>query len=133
MNQLCSIIIFILHFAFAGFVTLVPFYGNSYLRLIHTLIVPFIMAHWIMNNNTCALTLMEKKIRKYLQGVGEVDRKDCFVGNLIEPVYDFVANNQDHATIIYVVTFLLWTVSTYKLYTAFKSGKIKSILDLMRV
>jgi hypothetical protein len=76
---------------------------------------------------------MEKKIRKYLQGVGEVDRKDCFVGNLIEPVYDFVANNQDHATIIYVVTFLLWTVSTYKLYTAFKSGKIKSILDLMRV
>jgi hypothetical protein len=127
-----DVIISILHLAFLGFVVLVPFYGNSYLRLIHTIVIPFVMAHWIMNNNTCALTLMEKKIREHLQG-GDVSRKECFVGNLIEPVYDFVANNQDYSTIIYVVTLLLWSIGTFKLYNTFKSGQIKSAIDLLRV
>lgn len=127
-----DVIISVLHLAFLGFVVLVPFYGNSYLRLIHTIVIPFVMAHWIMNNNTCALTLMEKKIREHLQG-RDIDRKECFVGNLIEPVYDFVANNQQNAHIIYVITLLLWSIGTYKLYNTFKSGQIKSPIDLLRV
>ena len=127
-----NIIISILHLAFVGFVVLVPFYGNSYLRLVHAIILPFIMGHWIANNNSCALTLMEKKVREHLHG-GSVDNKDCIVANIIEPVYDFVANNKQHAVLIYIITFSLWAASVYKLYNTIKSGEIKSPIDLLRV
>jgi len=109
-----------------------PFYGTSYFLLIHGIIIPFMMMHWVMNDHTCALTIMEKKLRETMTG-DTVNNCDCFMGNLIEPIYDFRVNHNEYASLIYLITVALWVTGLYKLYDNFSTGKIKSVNDLLKV
>jgi hypothetical protein len=90
------------------------------------------MMHWIMNDHTCALIIMEKKLRETMTG-GTVNNCDCFMANLIEPVYDFRINNNKYSSLIYLITISLWVTGLYKLYDNFSTGKINSINDLLKV
>lgn len=130
MNEFMLYLIIVLHFVFVLFIVLAPFVGNNYLLIMHAIIVPFMMAHWYTNDNNCALTMMEKKIRKNLYGE-EPDPNECFTYNLIAPVYDFKKNNNDLSTIIYIVTFCLWGYTLLKLYSNYKNGKLAKLEDLM--
>lgn len=132
MNPILNTIIALLHILYVSFVVITPFYGTSYFLLIHSIIIPFMMMHWIMNDNTCALTIMEKKLRETMSG-GAVNKSDCFMSNLIEPIYDFRANNNEYASLIYFVTITLWLIGVYKLYDNFSTGKIRSVHDLLKV
>jgi len=107
-----------------------PFVGNNYFLLLHVIIVPFMMLHWYMNDNNCALTLMEKKIRMNLYGE-EPDPNDCFTYNLIAPVYDFKKNNNDMSSLIYLITICLWGFTLYRLWTNYKEGKLSKLEDIM--
>ena len=129
MNELILYIIVVLHFIFLLFVILTPFVGNNYFLLLHGIMVPFMMAHWYSNDNTCALTLMENKIRKILYGI-DPDPNDCFTYNLIAPVYDFKKNNNDISSMIYIITIILWCYTVLRLYTNYKNGKLSKIQDL---
>ena len=129
MNELILYIIVVLHFIFLLFVILTPFVGNNYFLLLHGIMVPFMMAHWYSNDNTCALTLMENKIRKILYGI-DPDPNDCFTYNLIAPVYDFKKNNNDISSMIYIITIILWGYTVLRLYTNYKNGKLSKIQDL---
>lgn len=131
MNQILHTIIALLHICYFAFVVITPFYGTSYFLLIHSIIIPFMMMHWVMNDHTCALTIMEKKIRETMTG-GAVNNNDCFMANLMEPIYDFRVNNNEHASLIYLITISLWVIGLYKLYDNFSTGKIKSINDLLK-
>lgn len=122
----------LIHFIVVCFVVLIPFIGNNYFLLMHTIIVPFIMVHWALNDNTCVLSLLETKLRSHIYG-NEINEDDCFTCRLINPIYDFKANNDDHSTIIYIITILLWIISTYKLYNKYSTGEISSIRDLIIV
>ena len=95
--------------------------------LIHSFVVPFMIFHWICNNNLCALTLIEKGIRKFIYG--KVKSEDCITCKIIEPVYDFKKNNSKYASIIYLVTISIWLLTVGKLYYKFKTGKITSLMD----
>jgi hypothetical protein len=130
MNEFMLYLIVVLHFVFVMFVVLTPFIGNNYFLLMHAIIVPFMMAHWYTNDNNCALTMMEKKIRLNLYGE-DPDPNDCFTFNLIAPVYDFKRNNNDMSTIIYIVTFCLWGYTLIRLYSNYKNGKLSKLEDLM--
>jgi len=88
------------------------------------------MAHWYTNDNNCALTMMEKKIRHNIYGE-EPDPNECFTYNLIAPVYDFKKNNNDMSTIIYLVTIALWGYTLLRLYTNYRDGKLSKLEDLM--
>ncbi len=128
-------IIFICHLAVVLFVTIIPFSDSNYLLFMHSIIVPFVMLHWMSNNNLCALTLVEKEIRKRLNknrnnADVDVNVDDCFTCKIIEPVYDFKNNNKDKEAIIYTVTTVLWLISLCKLYTKYKNKKICSFRDL---
>ena len=129
MNELMLYIIMVLHFIFLLFVILTPFVGNNYFLLLHGIMVPFMMAHWYSNDNTCALTLMENKIRKILYGI-DPDPNDCFTYNLIAPVYEFKKNNNDISSMIYIITIVLWGFTVLRLYTNYKNGKLSKIQDL---
>lgn len=129
MSKLMLNLIIVLHFIFVLCVVLVPFIGSNYYLLMHAIIVPFVIFHWIINDNTCALTLMEKKIRFNLYGTIP-NPDDCFTYKLIAPVYDFKKNNTKFSTLIYVVTITLWLISIYKLYDKYKNGKIKTMHDM---
>lgn len=130
VNEFILYLIVVLHFMFILFVVLTPFIGNNYFLILHAIVVPFMMAHWYTNDNNCALTMMEKKIRKNLYGE-EPDPNDCFTYNLIAPVYDFKKNNNDMSTIIYLVTISLWVYTLLRLYTNYKQGKLSSLQDLV--
>jgi hypothetical protein len=112
------------------FVVITPFIGNNYFLILHAIVVPFMMAHWYTNDNSCALTMMEKKIRFNLYGE-EPDPNECFTYNLIAPVYDFKKNNADMSFIIYMVTIALWGYTLLRLYTNYKEGKLSKLEDLM--
>jgi hypothetical protein len=113
------------------FVVVIPFSNVTYYLLLHFVCIPFLVVHWILNNNTCVLTLFEKIIRK--QVTGTVDTNECFTCQLIEPVYDFTNSYDAFDKIIYIVTISLWMMVAYKIYKKYCNGNIKSLKDIFSI
>lgn len=132
MFSIGLLIISIIHIMFILFVVIVPFTSNNYLLLLHAITIPFLLAHWVTNNNMCFLTLVEHNIRTKLYGQ-ETNRNEYFMVKLIEPIYDFKQNNQDFSTWIYIITIGLWFVTISKLYTKCKTGEIEKFNDLFKL
>ena len=126
INKVILDIIVILHFILVLFVVLTPFFGSNYFLILHAIIMPFIMLHWYLNDNNCFLSLVEKHIRKSIDGK-EPDPNDCITYNLIAPVYDFKKNFSEFSTFIYIITIALWFVSVYRLYKNWKAGKLNKL------
>lgn len=127
-------LIVIIHVIFLLFLFIVPFTNSNYLLLIHVIIVPFIMIHWLLNDNTCALTLMEKYVRQQMNGTEvEVKDEDCFTCRIIDPIYKFTDNYSNTSWIAYIVLTILWLIALSKLIYKFKIGEITSLYDLAKV
>jgi hypothetical protein len=131
MNEFCLHLIVLLHILFIIFVILAPFSNIKYLLVMHAITVPFMLLHWITNNNTCALTLIERNVRKHLYGSSHSD-SDCFSCRLIEPVYDFANNMGSSNVFFYITTITLWLITIYNIRQKFLSGEISSFYDLFR-
>lgn len=124
--------IVLIHTLFVLFVTITPFTSSNYFLLLHAIVVPFVMLHWLLNNNMCSLTLFEKALREKITGV-KTTKKECFTCKIIEPIYDFKNNYKERSAIIYAGTSILLFITIYKLYKKYKDGKIKSIYDLLKL
>lgn len=131
-KELLLHIITVLHIIFVLFVVVVPFTSSNYLLVMHAIFIPFLLFHWIINDNTCALTLIERKLRQQISGSDALD-DDCITCKLIEPVYDFRKNYETFTTIIYTITISLWLLSIYKLCNEYKNGDIKTFKDLFKI
>ena len=130
IGRTCLNIIITIHLFFVVFVIIAPFIGNNYFLILHAVIIPFMMAHWYLNDNNCALTIMEKKLRQSLYG--EIpDPYDCFTHNLIAPIYDFKKNNQDISMYIYIITIALWSYSCWRLYINWTNGRLSNLDHLI--
>jgi hypothetical protein len=131
-DGLALVIITILHIIVILFVLVTPFTNYNYFLFMHTIIVPFIMLHWYLNNNTCSLTIAEKEIRKRMNGgIENVDDNECYTYKFIAPIYDFNKNHEKYSQFIYILTSGLWFMSLYKLYRKYSDGSIKNIMDLL--
>jgi len=117
-----------IHILYILFVFLAPFVDSNYLLLLHVTMLPFMMLHWVCNNNTCFLTMVEKKIRKIIYG--ELDEKDCITCRIFNPIYDFTKNNKAYSKTIYTVVILLWFLSLAKMFYKYKSGELTHYMDL---
>ena len=135
MHVIFLYIISIIHLAFIFFVIGTPFLTDiNALLLLHIVLVPFMLAHWITDNNMCTLTMIEKYIRVQVYGPSALDKLDnCFTCRIIEPVYDFDKNFDKFQKFLYGFTIFLWLASLYKLYLNHKNGKLKSFYDLFMV
>lgn len=129
MNCILSIITLV-HILYILFVVVVPFTNNTYLLFMHSIIVPFMIFHWVINNNMCALTLLEHHMRNQINGA-PVDKSECFTAKLVEPIYDFKQNHEQFSTFIYAVTIGLWLISVGKLIKKYRDGEINSLHDLL--
>lgn len=129
LTELLLNIVTILHIIFVLFVIVVPFTSSNYLLFMHSIFIPFLLFHWILNDNTCALTIIERKLRQKISGKDFVD-DECITCKLIEPVYDFRKNYETFTIIIYTITISLWLISVCKLYNNYKNGHIKTYKDL---
>jgi hypothetical protein len=105
----------LIHFLVILFVIIVPFTNYTFLLLIHSIIVPFIMIHWLLNNDTCAITEAERFVRIKLNGGNPVNYNECFSYKLVSPVYNFISDNPDYSKMTWGITATLWLVSLYKL------------------
>ena len=130
MYKILLYLIVALHALLVLFLITIPFTNITPLVFLHALIIPFILLHWVINDNTCALTIMEFKIREIING-GPVDRSQCFMARLMDRVYDFKKNNHSRRHFLYFSMILLWSISCYKLLKLRKEGKIKSFSDLI--
>ena len=121
-----------LHLAIIIFVVGTPFLNINYFLLLHVITVPFIMFHWILNNNTCALTIAEHFITEKITGK-KVDPRESFMSNLINPVYDFADNHRDLDILLYIVVSILFLISALRLIKKKLDGEIKTLTDLFRI
>lgn len=130
MDKIILDIIILLHLFFVLFVVLTPFIGSNYFLLMHVLVIPFMLLHWYLNDNTCCLTLMETQLRYKIYGKLP-DPTDCISYRIVAPVYDFKKNNTHMQTFLYTLTISLWLGSVFKLRQNYKNGKFSSIRDLV--
>lgn len=127
-------LIMVIHILFLLFLFIVPFTNSNYLLLIHVIIAPFIMIHWLLNDNTCALTMMEKYVRQQMYGSDvTVKDEDCFTCRIIDPIYKFTDNYSNNSWIAYAILTILWLISLSKLIYKFRVGEISSFYDLAKM
>ena len=131
INDSIILLITVLHILVVLFVIIAPFSDSNYLLIMHIILIPFIVLHWVLNNNTCSLTLAEKYIREISYGI-KSDDKDCFVYQFIAPIYDFNKDHEVYSNFIYTVTLGLWAISVYKLNSNIETGKIKTLQQLVK-
>jgi hypothetical protein len=132
LNETILCLITVLHLIVLIFIVGAPFSNSNYLLLMHIMIVPFIMFHWYLNNNTCSLTLAEKFIREKTYGQ-DIKDNDCFTYQFIAPIYDFNKNHEDYSSFTWFITFGLWLVSVYNLGNKYNSGQITKFEDFYKL
>lgn len=79
-----------------------------------------IMVHWMMNDQTCCLTLLEKMFR------GTEHDSETFFGNLMGPIYS--ANSNTYSWIIILVLFI-YNLKKFYEYRGDLVHKIKVIFN----
>lgn len=69
------------HVLVVCFCIITPYLYSEYMLSMWLIIVPFIVLHWVMNDDTCSLTVAEKILRG-------VDDDESFFASLITPIYN---------------------------------------------
>lgn len=130
MSKILLFIIYLIHLLFVLFIVIAPFTNINFILTLHCIIVPFLFLHWITNNDICALTLLEHYIRKKIYGKN-IDENQGFIAQIINPIFHFPNDNKKLNTQINIITFILFLISSLKLYRKVKNKEIKSLQDFV--
>lgn len=103
---LAATLISALHWLFVLFMVWAPFSSNRTALVLHLIIAPFLWIHWLLNDDTCALTLLEKKVR------GIDDDSKSFFYALVSPVYK--VRDEELRAVSWMASVLLWAVTLTK-------------------
>lgn len=134
MNNLFYYLFKLIHLIFTLFIIVTPFTNSNYFLLLHLVFVPFLLVHWIFNDNTCAITTVERIVKKRMLGDKYIDDEDCFTCQIIEPVFDLRKNYfEEYEKFLYFISTTLWLITIYKIYKKKTSGEIKSWYDMFKV
>ena len=101
-----------IHALFIIFVLIAPFTNFELLLSYHFIIIPFLWLHWITNNDICALTVMESKMTG-------VDMESTYMASIINPIYQIKSKH------FYIITAVLFLLSTYRLHTQYDFQLLK--------
>lgn len=83
------------------------FSNNDEFIVLHAIICPFLMLHWLTSTSGCALTLLEKRLR------GLKEDSQSFIHRIVAPIY--VIDDASLKTVVFGATMGLWAVSLSKL------------------
>ena len=95
-----------LHILFVAWMVFAPFSNIDEFVLMHAIIAPFLILHWVTNSDACALTLLEK----HLRGISHDGHS--FIHSIVAPIY--VIDDADLKTLVFGATLGLWSVSLQK-------------------
>ena len=115
----------LIHIIIIALVVIIPFTNNIELLLMHWIIVPFIVLHWILSYDTCVLTIIEIYLKNKIYQT-DIQCEDALLYRLIAPVYNFKDNYNNFSKFIYIITILLWVKSSSKLYKYYIEYKNKN-------
>ena len=101
--------------------------------MLHSIFIPFLLVHWVFNDNTCAITTVEKIIKKSIKKEKYDKERDCLTCKLINPVFDFRKNNMSQSNFIYTVTIVLWIITIISLKKKIDTGEIAGWMDLFYI
>lgn len=93
----------VLHWAFVLFMVWAPFSSSRTALVLHLILAPFLWLHWLLNDDTCALTLLEKRLR------GLQDDSKSFFYALVSPVYK--VRDRDVRAMAWLLSVALWFVT----------------------
>lgn len=124
MNKITDGIILFIHVVFLIMALIIPFSNSNYFLMMYFITVPFILVHWIYQDNTCMITLVEKYFRK------KYNDSNCITCQIIEPIYDFPQTYKKYNTLIYGTVCVLMLIVISKLSYKYYSGGITKIKDL---
>ena len=99
----------VFHMLIILFIIVAPFTNLTPLLILHITFSISLLVHWIGNNNTCSLTLMES----YLRGINSTE---SYSHKFIAPMYDI--GDTEWSNICYIIVISLMLFSIYKLYTS---------------
>lgn len=80
VGDLAGLAVRAVHILVVAFVLLAPFSDDAFVIRAHVWLVPFLWMHWILNDDSCALTMLECKLRG-------VPADESFVQGVVGPVY----------------------------------------------
>ena len=107
-NSTWGVIVWLIHKCFTLFVLLAPFSNNYEYLILHAILVPFLFFHWLTNNDTCALTELEK----YL--TSKENNTDTFIGSIVSPIY-LLEDKCQIKKLKKMLTLLVWCFTLQKL------------------
>lgn len=110
----------IIHALFIAFVLMAPFSNIELLLTYHFIIVPFLWIHWYTNNDVCALTLVESKLR------GIKNTSDTYIGSIINPIYNI--QHKDY----YIITLVLFLITAYNLRYTYNFSLLKLTINQLK-
>jgi len=97
----------IIHCILIIFIVFGVFSDNKTINNTHTALLFSILAHWILNDNSCFLTQIEKKI------TNTEDDQSTFIYKVISPFYKI--DDSYIGKIVHLITLVLFGISVYKL------------------
>ena len=120
-------LIFVAHLVFFVFMLYCPFSKQKVFNLFFLITAPFILLHWVTNNDVCALTEVEKILRG-----GKCESKDTFFGSLVAPVYNFDKHPYVSAMLLRSVLIVLWFIAFYNVKQKRDNDPIDEIYKSLR-
>jgi len=100
--------IWLIHMLFVALNVVAPFSGSDILLRYHVVMMPFLYVHWMTNDDTCALTIMEERVR------GLKTKKESFFHKIVSPVYKYHACGID--VMVWVLSYILWAWSMIQFF-----------------
>lgn len=101
-----SHLIFGIHCALFLMALVVPFLKDKRFLVMYSLIIPFLLFHWSVNDDTCALTQLECYFT-------DTPKERTFMGRLVGPIYNM--SDDMIGKILKSVFFSLWLIVQYRL------------------
>jgi hypothetical protein len=105
--EFLAMLIRLIHIAFIAWIVYAPFSGIDEWIVLHVIICPFLMLHWVTSSTGCALTILEKRLR------GLENDNESFIHQIVAPIY--VIDDTTLKTLVFGLTLGLWGVSLSKM------------------
>jgi hypothetical protein len=96
------------------FVLAAPFSTAPYILILHITLGMSLLVHWAYNNDTCALSVIESRLRG-------LDYTQSYSHKFISPLYNISQTQWSH--LVWTITIVAMCISAYKLYQSDRPRK----------
>jgi len=107
MEASAGAVIRLIHLGFIAWMVYAPFSGVDEFLVMHAVVVPFLVLHWLTSTDGCFLTLLEKRVRRLNED------RESFIYNIVSPLY--VIDDASLRWVVLGATLGLWAVTLRQL------------------